>query len=157
VVLAVLVIAILTRRLEMLRAAVASLVGAAVALLGNSIVAAIWTRSRPFVSHRATVHLLVHHAADASFPSDHSAALTAITVCMVCSRQRVIGGLFALWTVLVGIARVYVGEHYPGDILGGWVVGIAAGLLTAWIFRHTRIVERTAWRIPSLAERGGGT
>lgn len=87
----------------------------------------IWTRDRPFITHPHIVHLLVHHAADASFPSDHSAALAAVAVLLAFFERR-LAALFGVWTVLVGIARVYVGEHYPGDILGGWAVGVACGL-----------------------------
>jgi undecaprenyl-diphosphatase len=154
-VVAVVLFGLLSRRLRVAEAGLVALAGAAVALLGNSIVSSIWTRPRPFVAHRASVHLLVHHPPDASFPSDHSAALAAITVSLFLGRQRTLGSIFALWTVLVGVARVYVGEHYPGDILGGWLVGIAAGLLAGWIFKRVRIRERMASRVPSLAQRGG--
>jgi undecaprenyl-diphosphatase len=154
VVVAVVALGVVSRRWRTAEAGLAALMGAAIALLGNSIVSSIWTRPRPFVSHRVSVHLLVRHAADPSFPSDHSAALAAITVCMLATR-RWLGIVFAVWTILVGIARVYVGEHYPGDIVAGWAVGVVAGLLVVWAFRRTRVVEKVFWRVPALRVRGG--
>lgn len=43
-----------------------------------------------------------------------------------------------VWAFLVAYAQVYVGVHYPLDVLGGAGLGVLAGLLTAWVF-HKRI------------------
>ena len=40
-----------------------------------------------------------------------------------------------LWAGLIVYAQLYVGVHYPTDILGGAVVGTMVGLLTSWIYR----------------------
>jgi undecaprenyl-diphosphatase len=44
--------------------------------------------------------------------------------------------LIYLWALFVGYAQVYVGVHYPIDILGGGLLGTMAGLLTATIFTN---------------------
>lgn len=121
------------RRRHVAAAATVAIVAAGAAIVGNVVVSHIWTRPRPFVSHPTAVQLLVHHAADASFPSDHSAALAAIAIAFVWM-SAVPGAVgFGIWAVLVGLARVYVGEHYPGDILGGWIVGLVAGTIVALV------------------------
>lgn len=119
----------------------------ALALLGNVIVSALWYRPRPFVAHPQTVHLLVHHPADASFPSDHAAALAGITVALLAFVWQL--GLVALvWSLLVGAARVYVGEHYPGDIVAGYALGILAGLLVV-SFLRSRYAAALEARLPA--------
>lgn len=119
------------RRRRLAVGATVAIVAAAAALVGNVVVSHIWTRPRPFVTHPGVVHLLVHHAADASFPSDHSAALAAITIALALTSAVPAAVGFGIWTILVGLARVYVGEHYPGDIVGGWIVGVLAGTVVA--------------------------
>ena len=115
---------------------------------------------RPFISHPGVVHLLISHAADASFPSDHAAVASALASMLVLYvplaawswlrhlkrtsgavraaglRLLATAALFALIAVgmvgAIGVARVYVGVHYPADIAGGVACGLlAAVLLTA--------------------------
>ena len=80
-----------------------------------------------------------------SFPSGHAAsALTAFAtvawlVCMVTTGRtiRATAWLAAgLLTVAIGLSRVYLGVHYPSDVLGGWVLG-AAWLLTVAVAART--------------------
>ena len=40
-------------------------------------------------------------------------------------RQAAVFGLAALLTLLIGVSRVYIGVHYPSDVLGGWAAGLA--------------------------------
>ncbi len=47
----------------------------------------------------------------------------------------------ALWLVfllplVVGYSRLYLGKHYPSDVLGGWLVGLLAGCAAVWAWRH---------------------
>ena len=42
-----------------------------------------------------------------------------------------------LWAFFISYAQIYVGVHYPLDVAGGAVLGVAVGSLTAWIF-HTK-------------------
>lgn len=87
---------------------------------------------------------LVPHAVEvytASFPSGHSmmAAVTYLTLGALLARvegdwRRKLYwlGIALLLTVLVGLSRVYLGVHWPSDVLGGWAVG-AAWALACWI------------------------
>jgi undecaprenyl-diphosphatase len=84
-----------------------------------------------------------------SFPSGHAAsALTAFAmvawlVCMVTTGRtiRATAWLAAgLLTVAVGLSRVYLGVHYPSDVLGGWVLGVT-WLLTVAVAARTLAAE----------------
>jgi membrane-associated phospholipid phosphatase len=44
--------------------------------------------------------------------------------------------LIYLWAIFIAYAQVYVGVHYPLDVLGGAGLGVLAGLLTAWVFNN---------------------
>lgn len=76
-----------------------------------------------------------------SFPSGHSmlSAATYLTLAMLIASlestrraKAMVYGLAALLMVAVGFSRVYLGVHWPSDVLGGWAFGAAYSLL-AWL------------------------
>lgn len=84
------------------------------------------------------VRLLVKHCSGGySFTSNHAAnhfgIATFVSVTLYPTFRRWIW-LFYAWAFFVAYAQVYVGVHYPLDVLGGGLLGIMAGLLTASIF-----------------------
>ena len=108
------------------QAVLLSLLSMGVALLINQIIGHFYFRQRPFASHE--VNLLVERSADPSFPSDHAAFVFGIAGVLWLKDRSV--GAFALGiAVLVGISRVFIGTHYPGDVLGGAMIGLASSLL----------------------------
>lgn len=110
--------------------ALAALLSSGLALAINQGIAPLWSRPRPFVAHPHAVRILLAHAADSSFPSDHVAAAVAISV-VVWSVHRRLGVAALVLAAGVGYARVFVGDHYPGDVLGGAVVGVLSGAALA--------------------------
>jgi undecaprenyl-diphosphatase len=70
------------------------------------------------------------------FPSSHASNHFAIAVFMtvlIGTRKRIGLGFWMIWAGLISYSRVYVGVHYPFDILGGAVLGILIGLVCALI------------------------
>lgn len=64
------------------------------------------------------------------FPSCHAANSTAFAVCSaLLLRDRRFTAIITTWALLVSYSRVYLGVHYPGDILGGILAGCLAGAL----------------------------
>jgi undecaprenyl-diphosphatase len=124
-----------TGALALMRQARASLLLLA-AVAGGQVLSHLtkgfFARPRPdLVSHEAYVHT-------ASFPSGHSmmAAVTYLTLAAMLARatpSRRLKAYYlllaALLTVAVGVSRVYLGVHWPSDVLAGWMIGAAWALL----------------------------
>lgn len=90
---------------------------------------------RPFETLDITP--LILHEADASFPSRHASLMTAISFPYFVYKSKW-APLFLFLMLWVGISRVYVGVHYPLDILGGFITGLVSFLLTRQIIKILR-------------------
>lgn len=116
-------------------AGIAALLALGLGQLGNLV----FPRSRPFVVTASTV--LIPHAPDPSFPSDHAILAFAVTV-VLATVNRTFGAWLAAFGVLVLVSRVFVGAHYPTDVIGG----AALGALGAWItLRVARVATVAGW------------
>lgn len=84
-------------------------------------------RTRPYAAVSETRLLVGRGNEHGSFPSSHSAnaaCLAAVTTLFYRRSLRYV----APTAGLVGLSRVYVGAHYPFDVLGGWTLGAAYGI-----------------------------
>jgi undecaprenyl-diphosphatase len=107
-------------------AVIVGVAAAAIAVGANQIVNHVWHRARPYAHHH--VRLLTQRSTDPSFPSDHTAFAFGMAA-GVWPRARKTGWWLLLGGVLVALARVFVGAHYPGDVAAGAAMGIAASVL----------------------------
>lgn len=113
-------------------------------LVANAIVKGLnllWFRPRPFTFNE--VNLLFYYPSDSSFPSNSAAAVWALAAASY-GRDRVsrIGQAALLLAALMGFARIWVGVHYPLDIVGGAAIGLLAAAL----------VERARLRLRPLTD-----
>jgi undecaprenyl-diphosphatase len=107
--------------------AVAAGFSALLALGVAQLIADLWARPRPYLAH-PDAHLFIAASPDTSFPSDHATAAFAIAVAILL-RHRKAGWLALGLALVLSIARVAVGTHYPGDVLAGAALGTAAALV----------------------------
>ena len=91
-----------------------------------NIIRAVFPRPRPFIENG--VNLLMSYSNEPSFPSGHAAFYFAIST-VVYFHNKKIGILLFLASALISISRVFVGIHWPSDILAGALVGIFSGWL----------------------------
>ena len=75
-----------------------------------------------------------------SFPSDHTAIAFSFAFSLL-MQSRVVGITALTLAGLIGFSRIFVGVHYPFDILGGMLVGIASAALLWRTYRRSRRVR----------------
>ncbi|WP_112056273.1 MULTISPECIES: phosphatase PAP2 family protein [Halomonadaceae] len=114
-------------------------------LMLNQLVLLFVQRARPYTDGLS--HLLIAPSADPSFPSDHATAVTAIAATFLLQRRFRSGGAFALAGLLVMLSRVYVGTHYPSDVLGGLVTGCLAALVVRGFYTRECWLNRRLVRL----------
>lgn len=90
-------------------------------------------RPRPFVDHQIN-QLISYDAWRSSFPSGHASFLFALAA-VIFFYNRKLGVWFLSAAVLISLARVYVGVHYPADILAGALVGLLVGWLVFFLVK----------------------
>lgn len=100
-------------------------------------------RLRP--SHDPEMEGLVHtvngyRGGKFGFASSHAANTMGLATYLwiVLKLYRPWIGLLFLWALLIGYTRIYLGVHYPGDIVAGWVVGVLAALASYRIFEWVK-------------------
>ena len=109
---------------------------ALIALGVGQLVGFAFPRPRPYLAH--PVNLLISRSTDTSFPSDHATLGFAVAV-MVWQYNRRVGTWLLILAAVLAFARVFVGAHYPSDVLGGAVLGALTSLLIAGLSRQTRV------------------
>lgn len=101
-----------------------------VALASNLLIRGLWFHPRPFMLELGQNFLA--HAPGASFPSDHASGMFAMGFALLLASLRRTALVMLALALLVGWARVYLGVHFPFDILGGCLVGLGS----AWLVRR---------------------
>ena len=109
----------------------------------NLILKSFFGRTRPELWDR----LVTEHSF--SFPSGHAMASTALAASVIAVTW---GTRWRYWMITLGLGymltigftRLYLGVHYPTDIIAGWMVAIAWVSLINWIFSRTRKQQKAA-------------
>jgi undecaprenyl-diphosphatase len=111
--------------------------------LNQPIVHAV-DRARPY-AHLHGVHLLGTPSADPSFPSDH-ATLAGAALAGLFLVDRRLGWIATAAGLLLSVDRVYIGAHYPADVVAGLTLGAAVAVVGWLVLRRplTWVVERLA-------------
>ncbi|MGT2887761.1 phosphatase PAP2 family protein [Streptococcus didelphis] len=121
--------------------------GASVSGLAIVIFKLLYKRTRPEIEHLV-------HAGGFSFPSGHSlGSMVIYGIILIVIHERVTSKglrwflecIFALLILLIGLSRIYLGVHFPTDVLAGFIIGYA--LLN--VFYPYYVERRFKWRFQS--------
>lgn len=104
----------------------------------NLVIGHIYFEPRPFVTHK--VHLVIEHAADASFPSDHTTGAFALSLAFLFFHRKIGIGMIS-FAFLTGFSRIYVGHHYPFDALGSIIVSL---IISSIVYKYHLYLEPIA-------------
>jgi len=108
----------------------------------NQPIAAMVAEPRPY-NALPGILVLAHRSIDPSFPSDHAVMAGAVAASLFLV-DRLLGAIATVAAALMAFARVYIGAHYPIDVLAGLVLGSAVALI-GWLIVRRALTKIVAW------------
>ncbi|MDH1699261.1 phosphatase PAP2 family protein [Acinetobacter johnsonii] len=112
-----------------------------IAILISQCISHVYYHPRPFVMEVGRT--LIYHAPNGSFPSDHMLIFSSIAFSYLFSAQRKVGAFLLIMAWLVAWSRVYLGVHFPLDMLGAFLLAFALNFfgLKLWNLYKDKIMQ----------------
>lgn len=112
-----------------------------IAILISQCISHVYYHPRPFVMEIGRT--LIYHAPNGSFPSDHMLIFSSIAFSYLFSAQRKLGISLLVMAWLVAWSRVYLGVHFPLDMLGAFLLAFALNFfgLKLWNLYKEKIMQ----------------
>ncbi|MDR7077522.1 undecaprenyl-diphosphatase [Neobacillus niacini] len=97
-------------------------ISAIITLLITSLIKLIYFKPRPFSRNRVNLLAPVPSNKDSTFPSKHTTIAFSVAI-SVLLYKRILGYILSVLAFLSGISRIWMGQHYPSDIIGSALIG----------------------------------
>lgn len=114
--------------------AITSIYSAGLSLIIYFLIKLFYFKPRPFINHR--VGILIPSKVDSTFPSKHTMLVFAVSTAIYL-QERMLGLVMLLLSGLTGLSRVWLGHHYPFDILGSAFIASMTSALINLIKRKS--------------------
>lgn len=116
------------------KAVISNLLSWIIRIISNKI----YFRPRPFVSNR--VGILIPSKTDSTYFSKHTLLSFAISTTLAI-HYRVLGAILLIFATLTGFSRIWVGHHYPSDIIRSALVGGSISLLVERLYPVRKFIK----------------
>lgn len=123
----VFILGIVKKNRDYRKVAVNTFIITVINLILSFIIGGLYYVDRPFVHNK--VNLLYSHVKDASLPSDHATGTMSIALGLE-KYNRILGITLTILSIIVGFSRVFVGHHYPMDVIGAYIMV----LITSYVY-----------------------
>jgi membrane-associated phospholipid phosphatase len=108
--------------------------GLAIATIGTELMKKVVNRNRPYIDHTDIYPNEIDNSP--SFPSGHtSVAFSVATSVYLNSRKWYLAVPAFAWASGVGYSRIYLGQHYPSDVVAGALVGAGSAMAAHWLHK----------------------
>ncbi|AKA67756.1 phosphatase PAP2 family protein [Clostridium scatologenes] len=124
----VFIIGVIKKNEEFRKVSMSTFIITVINLMLSFIIGSVYYVDRPFVHNK--VNFLVPHVKDASFPSDHAVGTMSIALGLG-KYNRILGIIMTILSIIVGFSRVYVGNHYPLDVISAY----AMVFITSYLYK----------------------
>lgn len=102
--------------------------------LTDVVLKPLFERPRPFMLYQELIPLL--HPQDYSFPSGHTTMAFTISFILYKLLDKKSGIVALVVAFLIAFSRLYVGVHFPTDILGGVLIGWLLASIIQWVYKR---------------------
>ncbi|HEJ9058240.1 TPA: undecaprenyl-diphosphate phosphatase [Serratia fonticola] len=102
------------------------------AMCASAAIGALLPHERPFVT--GIGYTFLAHAPDSSFPSDHGTAIFTFALAFLCWHRAWSGILLMVAAVAIAWSRVFLGVHWPLDMVGGFLLGCVGCLFAQLVW-----------------------
>ncbi len=126
-------------------------------IINNAILKNLVARPRPYLPETIGgrgLTLLIEPQPDFSFPSGHAGASFACSIVFLRKLPKKFGIPAFILAILIAFSRIYVGVHYPSDVLAGMITGTCCAFLSMFIYEKLIVVFDK--KIPPLARFARG-
>ncbi|MBD8847754.1 phosphatase PAP2 family protein [Priestia megaterium] len=105
----------------------------------NMLIQCFYFKPRPFMKRRAGI--LIPSKMNSSFLSIHTLLTTAVST-SIFLRERILGSVMWILSLLTGFSRILVGHHYPSDIIRSLFIGSLTSIIVEKVFGSLKIMNR---------------
>lgn len=116
-----------------------TVIPAAFTLFIHTWMKCFYFKPRPFMKHR--VGILIPSKMDSSFLSKHTLLAFAVST-SIFLHERILGSVMWGLSLLTGFSRIWVGHHYPSDIIRSAFIGSLTSIIVEKVFGSLKIMNR---------------